>query len=76
MLTVEKIREVLKEADSAPNLDAIGNDDLLTDAGIDSLDIFNVFLRFEEITGIEVSDEDVDNLKTINSILEFYNARS
>lgn len=76
MLTVEKIREVLKETDSATNVDAIGNDDLLSDAGIDSLDIFSVFLRFEEITGIEVSDEDVDNLKTINSILEFYNTRS
>ena len=73
MLTSEQVKEVLNELDTDANIDAIGDNDMLSKCGIDSLDMFNVFLRLEEITGKKVPDDDVYDLDTIASILEYFN---
>lgn len=73
MLTSEQVKEVLNELDTDANIDAIGDNDMLSKCGIDSLDMFNVFLRLEEITGKKVPDDDVYDLETIASILEYFN---
>lgn len=75
MLTEDKIKEILNESDADINIGAIGINDNLSASGIDSLDLFTAFLRFEEETGVKVADEEVDGLNTINNILEFYNSR-
>lgn len=40
--------------------------------GLDSLDLFNLFLELENLTGRAVLDEDIDNFKTIYDILAKY----
>lgn len=49
------------------NLDAT-----FAELGLDSLDMFNLFLELETLTGISIPDEQVDNIKHFNDILQAY----
>ena len=40
--------------------------------GLDSLDLFNLFLELENITDRAVPDDEIDNFKTISDILTKY----
>lgn len=40
--------------------------------GIDSLDVFNVLVELEELTGKKVPDEDVEKLSTIGDLLDYF----
>lgn len=42
------------------------------DLGLDSLDIFNLFLELENITGKGIPDDELDGFQTIADILEKY----
>lgn len=76
MLTEENVRNALKIY-VPPNRNAgIGLDEDLSSLGLDSLDLFNILLELSEITKTEVPDEDVDQLKTINSILQYFNSKN
>jgi acyl carrier protein len=39
----------------------------------DSLDIMNILLGVQEKTGVEVPDDEVENLTSANKILEYVN---
>jgi acyl carrier protein len=51
-------------------------DTIFKDLGIDSLDTFNVLLEIEEIYNIDVPEEDVEKLNTVNSIVNYINKKS
>lgn len=40
--------------------------------GIDSLDVFNVLVELESVTGRKVPDEDVEKLTTIRSLVGYF----
>lgn len=42
------------------------------DLGLDSLDIFNLLLEVERVTGESVPDDKVMELNTINRLLEYH----
>ncbi len=48
---------------------------LLDDLGADSLDVVELVMALEEEFGIEVPDEDVERMKTINDIVEYLRSR-
>lgn len=43
------------------------------DLGLDSLDIYTLFIEIQNITNIEVSDEDFDKIKNIKDLLKYFN---
>jgi len=68
------IIEIIKsEVDSSIDFNNLKNDLHLTDQGIDSLDINAVLLSVEEKYEIEIPDEDLNNLTTINNIVKYIN---
>jgi acyl carrier protein len=74
MLTEEQVRKAIDTATSKGRASTIGiEDDLSSAAGLDSLDIYNVLIELEEITDTKVPDEDVSRLKTIRSMLDYFN---
>lgn len=74
MLKIEDIKVALKNADVQVEMSIEGNQTLsFEELGLDSLDVFNLFLELETITGEAVPDEDVDSLQTIADILKYYN---
>lgn len=74
MLTIEQISSAMEKADVQADADLAANKDAsFEELGLDSLDIFNLFLELETITGKAVPDEKIDDIGTVNQILAFYN---
>jgi acyl carrier protein len=45
------------------------------DLGADSLDCVELVMQVEEIFNLEIPDEDVENLKTVQAALDYIKAR-
>lgn len=63
--------EKLSLEESAITLDASIKDDL----GIDSLDLFELIIALEEEFNIEIPQEDVLEINTVNEIVTYLNKR-
>ncbi len=48
---------------------------LLDDLGADSLDVVELVMALEEEFGIEVPDEDVENIRTVGDIVSYLGER-
>jgi acyl carrier protein len=69
----ELIASLIHGAGVAADISGIKGDMLLRDAGIDSLDMMNVFLAIEEKFAIRIPDEDINKLDTIDNIVLYLN---
>lgn len=67
-VTYEEMISVIASAGVSVEVDKIKSDTLLKKE-IDSLEMMNVFLAIEEKYGIQISDEDVDTLLTVDDII-------
>lgn len=68
---LEKIREIIAdqlniEADSITEETAFKED-----LGVDSLDLFEIVMAFEEAYGIEIPSEDLEGLTTVGSVMNY-----
>ncbi|MEZ9836965.1 acyl carrier protein [Vibrio sp. 10N.261.52.C11] len=75
MLNIEVVVDAMNAAGISIDADVAikENQDLIfEDLGLDSLDLFNLFLELENLTGKAVPDEEIDNFKTISDILNKY----
>lgn len=73
--TVESIKALLEEADLVDDPASLQSDVPLKDQGLDSLDGYNLFLSIEETFGIDVRDEDIAELGTIDALVAYVNER-
>jgi len=67
---------ILNEAGVLIETDRLDNRKNLTDQGVDSLDMANVFLRLEEEYEIKFPDSELPNLDSIEKIVKFVNDRT
>jgi acyl carrier protein len=56
-------------------VDSLDPDKDLATQGIDSLDMLSVFLLLQEKFNIEIPDEDIPKLNTLNAIVEYVNQK-
>ena len=75
ILTHEKLFEIIKEAETEGDIANISPDIDLKEIGIDSLEIMNIFLDIQEATGVEVSDDEMNNLNTVRKICDYVNVK-
>jgi len=75
MVQASEILEIIREAVVAGEIDKIGLTTQFKDAGIDSLDMMNVFLSVEERYGVKIPDEKVGELQDIQAILAYLNSQ-
>ena len=74
-MVLEKLKELLAEQLSV-DADSINEGtDIIKDLGADSLDIVELMMTFEEEYGVEISDEDAFNLKTIGDIVAYIESK-
>jgi len=64
---------IIGEVAAINDLNSTDYDTDLSDLGVDSLDRNSIFLDLEENFNVEFSDDEVDNLNTINKIAVFIN---
>lgn len=73
--TIENVKEVIAEAEVLVDVSDMKNDIPLTEQGIDSLDVVNVYLLLEEKFDVKIPDEDLNKLQTIDNIIEYINIK-
>ncbi len=73
--TVENVKEVIVEADVLGDVESLKNDTPLREQGIDSLDVVNVYLLLEEKFEVTIPDEDLNQVLTIDAIVEYINTK-
>ena len=77
MLSKKQIEEIMQNAGLAVELQSpIPTNVAFSELGLDSLDVFNIFVELEVLTGIQVpDDDDIEKLQTIDSIHAYVAAR-
>ena len=73
MITEQQVKEALVAAGIDIDINGIDNTKSLKEYDLDSLDFFNLFLELENIAGKTVTDETVDELTSIDAIVNYYN---
>ena len=68
--TMQKVKMVIVEKLSIPE-ENITAEATLKDLGADSLDIVEMVMRFEEVFGVEVKDEDAEKIKTVKEAADY-----
>lgn len=67
----EKIREIicdqLELEEDVVTMDAV----LLEDLGADSIDLADLVMTFEDEFDLEISDDDLENIKTVGDIVKY-----
>ena len=71
MISAEQIIQMLVKSEALTNADELKADSLFADHGVDSLDIFSLLLDVQEEIGVEISDDDVDGLVSVNAIVDY-----
>lgn len=78
-MTTEEIKAIVLRTiaeDSGKAVDEIEvSDDLLDDLNMDSLAIYEVIVDLEAAFDLQISDEEVDKLRTIDDIVAFVGKR-
>ena len=71
MSTYDKVKEVIIDKLGVDE-DAIKTDaHFVNDLGADSLDTVELIMEFEEEVGIEIPDEDAENITTVGSAVDY-----
>jgi acyl carrier protein len=72
MMDIEaKVKEILAEQLGVDEEEIKLDSHLVNDLGGDSLDLVELIMAFEEEYGVEISDDDADNIKTVGNVLSY-----
>ena len=67
----ERIKSILSEFTRYPVEDMTEESNLIVDLGLDSIDVVNIAVAFEEEFDLEIPDRDIKGLTTIGKIKEY-----
>ncbi|WP_337881101.1 acyl carrier protein [Rheinheimera sp.] len=72
MVDLDMIKNALESSGASANTEALQADMTFSDAGFDSLDMFNLFVELEQHTGHQVPDSKIDELNTPNAVIQYF----
>lgn len=70
-MVFEKIRKILCEQLDLEEDDVTLESNIAEDLGGDSMDVVDLIMSIEDEFGIEVPDEEVENIKTVGDIVNY-----
>ena len=68
---LDKIINILKQYSDASDVEITGETNLQTDLGLNSFDVMSIIVEFEDAFGVEIPDEDIIGLLTVNDIEKY-----
>lgn len=74
-IMLEKITELLVDQLGVDAADVDGDTSFKDDLGADSLDLFEMVMNLEEEYGIEVPAEELENIVTVNDMIEYLESK-
>jgi acyl carrier protein len=75
MINIEKIIEIISSAGVVDDMSKFDPNKSFKENGIDSLDVFTVFLAVEEQLRVKFSEEDSTSIKSASEMVAFLNSR-
>ena len=72
----KKVTSIIIEQLSVEESSLVPEANLLDDLGADSLDVVELVMALEEEFGIEIPDDDVENIRTIKDVVDYVVART
>ena len=71
----EKIKKLIAEQ-LCISVEKVTDDaDITKDLGADSLDIVELLMAFEDEFGVAISDEDAQNIKSVNDVVSYIESK-
>ena len=75
-MVLEKVKSILAEQFDVEEDTITEGTSLQDDLGADSLDVVDLLMSIEDEFSIEVPDEDVENIKTVGSLVAYIEQNS
>jgi acyl carrier protein len=72
----EKVKKILIEKLSVNEADIKEDSSLVDDLGVDSLDLVELLMKFEEEFKIEISEEESQKILTVKDIVDFIEGKT
>lgn len=70
-MVLEKVKAILAEQFDVEEDSINSETKLVEDLGADSLDVVDLLMSMEDEFEIEVPDEDIENMKTVNDLVQY-----
>lgn len=75
-MVLEKVKTILAEQFDVEEDKITADTDLQEDLGADSLDVVDLLMSIEDEFEVEVPDEEIENIKTVGSLVSYIEANS
>ena len=75
-MVLEKVKAILAEQFDADEDKITADTDLQEDLGADSLDVVDLLMSIEDEFDVEVPDEEIENIKTVGTLVSYIEANS
>ena len=75
-MVFEKIKKILAEQLDADEEKMTMETNIADDLGADSLDVVELLMSIEDEFGVEVPDDEIENIKTVGSLVSYIEANA
>ena len=75
-MVLEKVKAILAEQFDVEEDKVTADTDLQEDLGADSLDVEDLLMSIEDEFGVEVPDDEIENIKTVGSLVSYIEANA
>ncbi len=75
-MVLEKVKSILAEQFDVEEEKITAETDLQEDLGADSLDVVDLLMSIEDEFEVEVPDEEIENIKTVGSLVSYIETHS
>ena len=75
-MVLEKVKAILAEQFDVEEDKVTADTDLQEDLGADSLDVVDLLMSIEDEFGLEVPDDEIENIKTVGSLVSYIEANA
>ncbi len=75
-MVLEKVKAILAEQFDVEEDKVTADTDLQEDLGADSLDVVDLLMSIEDEFGVEVPDDEIENIKTVGSLVSYIDANA
>lgn len=72
---LEKMKKIIAEQLNVEESTITPESNFKEDLGADSLDLFELVMALEEEFGVSIPSEDLENIKTVNDVMEYLSAK-
>lgn len=75
-MVLEKVKAILAQQFDVEEDKVTADTDLQEDLGADSLDVVDLLMSIEDEFGVEVPDDEIENIKTVGSLVSYIEANA